>query len=66
MSIAIFVQLLNVKKAMSITIFAQQLSFREVMSKWIVSRQLVWPPWQLDDDIFAFNIGLGKVLPSKD
>ena len=24
-------------------------------------RQLVWPPWQLDDDIFAFNIGLGKV-----
>jgi len=26
-----------------------------------LARQLVWPPWQLDDDIFAFNIGLGKV-----
>merc|ERR1712004_833921 len=26
-----------------------------------LARQLVRPPWQLDDDIFAFNIGLGKV-----
>ena len=72
-------QLLNAQDAMSIATFERKrgnahcniCSTTECrrglkISQWIITRQLVWPPWQLDDDIFAFNIGLGKVLPSKD